>query len=81
MTGGSPIHYSLSHVNQNKYRFAIDVCVPEWHFPGTGYFPKKSGKFLFKVNFQNLLFIYLWVLICLEFGSLKAVEAVASKVL
>ena len=23
----------------------IEVCVPKCHFPGTGYFPKKSGKF------------------------------------
>ena len=23
----------------------IEVCVPECHFPGTGYFPKKFGKF------------------------------------
>ena len=24
----------------------VEVCVPECHFPGTGYFPKKFGKFL-----------------------------------
>ena len=23
----------------------LEVCVPECHFPRTGYFPKKSGKF------------------------------------
>ena len=25
--------------------YKIEVCVPECHFTGTGYFPKKSGKF------------------------------------
>ena len=23
----------------------LEVCVPECHFPGTGFFPEKSGKF------------------------------------
>ena len=25
--------------------YDLEVCVPECHFPGTGFFPKKSGKF------------------------------------
>ena len=24
----------------------LEVCIPECHFPGTGFFQKKSGKFL-----------------------------------
>ena len=40
-----PCSFLLQSQIHPFWKNQLEVCTPECHFPGTGFFPKKSGKF------------------------------------
>ena len=46
----------FTEIALSRHALRQEVCVPECHFPGTAFFPKKSRKFLSRA-FGNSLFL------------------------